>query len=92
MQVGWEQGPTQLSVSALGFRGKAASEREIAGRLSHPIGEQSEAILLPTAGRSQKPFRLAAFCVQISAVSCWLSLPPPQWAVCILTALIDGSS
>lgn len=37
MQVGWEKGPTQLSISALGFRGKAASEREIAGRLSHPI-------------------------------------------------------
>lgn len=37
-QWGGSRGPRSSQLNALGFHGKAESEREITGRLSHPIG------------------------------------------------------
>lgn len=52
---GWEQKPTQFSLKCTWVCGKAESEREITGRLSHTNRrEQSEAMLLPTAQEESK--------------------------------------
>lgn len=70
------RGPHSSQLSVLGFRGKAESEREIAGRLNHTIGVNNRkqfSFALP--GRDQKPFCPAAFCVQAGALQ--LSLPHP---------------
>ena len=69
------RGPRSSQLSVLGFRGKAESERKIAGRLSHTIGVNNrKQFSFPLPGRNQKPFCPAAFCVQAGALQ--LSLPP----------------
>ena len=86
------RGPRGSQLSALGFRGKAESEREIAGRLSHSTGVNNrKQFCFPLLGRNQKPFCPAAFCVQAVVLSCWQSLPPSRWAACVLAALTDSS-
>lgn len=76
------RGPRSSQLSVLGFRGKAESERKIAGRLNHTIGVNNrKQFSFPLPGRNQKPFCPAAFCVQAAALQ--LSPPRPVGSLCL---------
>ena len=89
---GWEQRPTQLSIKCTWVCEKAESERESTGGLSHSIGVNNrKQFCFPLLWRNQKPFSLAAFCVQVVSFQLWRSHPPSQWAACVLALMIDIS-